>query len=203
MKDVFIHPSSVIDTPVTIGPGTRIWHFCHVCAGAIIGEDCVIGQNGYVAGTVIVGARCHIQNNVSLYDGVTLEDEVFVGPSAVFTNVVTPRATVNRRSEYAPTRVGRGASIGANATIVAGVTLKPYCLIGAGSVVTRDVESHALMAGVPARQIGWVSRSGDRLKFARGMTEAQCPRTGETYRLEDGRLEVKTVRPTAFSSTVP
>lgn len=191
MQDVRIHPSCVVDEPVSIGQGTRIWHFCHICSGAVIGCDCVVGQNGYVASTVVVGDRCRIQNNVSLYDGVTLDAEVFVGPSVVFTNVMTPRATVNRRAEFLPTRVCRGASIGANATIVAGVTLGPFCLIGAGSVVTHDVPAHALVVGVPARQVGWVSRSGDRLEFPRGSSVARCPRSGEHYQLVDGSLELK------------
>lgn len=190
VKDVFIHPSSVIDEPASIGHGSRIWHFCHICSGAVIGRDCMIGQNGYVASSVVVGDGCRIQNNVSLYDGVILEDEVFVGPSAVFTNVTNPRAAVNRRAEFRATRVGRGASIGANATIVAGVTLGPFCLIGAGSVVTHDVPGFALMVGVPARHVGWVSRNGDRLVFPKGTSVARCPSSGEAYRLLGGSLEV-------------
>lgn len=199
MQDVQIHPSCVVDEPVSIGRGTRIWHFCHVCRDAIIGCDCVVGQNGYVASTVVVGNRCRIQNNVSLYDGVTLEDEVFVGPSVVFTNVLTPRAMLDRRAEFLATRVGRGASIGANATIVAGVTLGPFCLIGAGSVVTHDVPAHALVIGVPARQIGWVSRSGDRLEFPAGSSVARCPRTGESFQLVGGSVRLEGHHPQAGS----
>lgn len=200
VQDLRIHPSSVLDEPVSIGHGTRIWHFCHVCRGAVIGCDCVIGQNGYVASTVVVGNRCRIQNNVSLYDGVTLEDEVFVGPSVVFTNVLLPRAMVDRRAEFLATRVCRGASIGANATIVAGVTLGPFCLIGAGSVVTHDVPAHALMMGVPARQIGWVSRSGERLEFPAGSSVACCPRSGERFRLVGGSVVLEVHQPQCVSS---
>lgn len=184
------HSTAVVDAGVTIGDGTKIWHFCHLSSGARIGSNCVFGQNCFVAGTVVVGDRCRIQNNVSLYDGVILEDEVFVGPSAVFTNVTNPRAAICRHSEFRKTRVGRGATIGANATIVPGVTLGEYCFIGAGCVVTHDVVAYALMVGVPGVQTGWVSRTGDRLSFEPGSNLAHCPSTGEAYRLAENVLEI-------------
>lgn len=155
-----VHASAIIDEGAIIGEGARIWHFCHVSAGAVVGEGSVLGQNVYVAPTARVGARCKVQNNVSLYDGVTLEDEVFVGPSAVFTNVYNPRAFVERKHEYRPTLVERGASIGANATIVCGVAIGRYAFVGAGAVVRRDVEPHAVVVGVPARKIGWICECG-------------------------------------------
>jgi len=187
---VQVHPTAVIDDDVAIGLGTKIWHFCHLSSGARIGARCVFGQNCFVAGSVVIGDGCRIQNNVSLYDGVVLEDEVFVGPSAVFTNVMNPRAAICRHAEFRTTRVCRGASIGANATIVAGVTLGSYCFIGAGCVVTHDVAPFALMVGVPAMQLGWISRSGARLSFELGSELARCPSTGETYRLAGTRLEI-------------
>jgi UDP-2-acetamido-3-amino-2,3-dideoxy-glucuronate N-acetyltransferase len=177
----FVHESAWIDAEVEIGDGTRIWHFCHISARARIGARCVLGQNVFVAPGVAIGDGCKLQNNVSVYQGVVLEEEVFCGPSCVFTNVLTPRAFIERKQEFAPTRVGRGASIGANATIVCGVTIGRYAMIGAGAVVTRDVPDHALVVGNPARRIGWVSRSGERLG-----DDLACPRTGERYRLEDG-----------------
>jgi UDP-2-acetamido-3-amino-2,3-dideoxy-glucuronate N-acetyltransferase len=190
MNESQIHPTAVVDHPVRIGERTRIWHFCHLCSGASIGEDCVLGQNGYVASTAVVGDRCRIQNNVSLYDGVILEADVFVGPSVVFTNVTNPRAMINRHSEYRTTRVGRGCTIGANATILPGVTLGAFCFVGAGAVVTHDVPSHALVAGVPARLVGWVSKAGHRLDFSKGSVEALCSSTGERYRLTSTGLEL-------------
>lgn len=175
--DVHVHPSAIVDDGARIGPGTRIWHFCHVLAGATIGARCTLGQNVMVGGRVVIGDGVKIQNNVSLYDGVILEDDVFCGPSMVFTNVLTPRAFVDRKAEFAPTLVRRGATIGANATIVCGVTIGEYAMVGAGAVVTRDIADHALVVGAPARRIGWVGRSGDRLTDT-----LVCPRTGETYR---------------------
>jgi UDP-2-acetamido-3-amino-2,3-dideoxy-glucuronate N-acetyltransferase len=154
------HPTACIDPPAAIGEQTKIWHYCHVCAGARVGARCSLGQNVYVGGSAIVGDGCKIQNNVSIYDAVTLEDEVFVGPSAVFTNVAIPRAFIVRKGEYLPTRVRRGASLGANATVVCGVTIGEYALIGAGAVVTRDVPAHGLVVGVPGRRVGWVCRCG-------------------------------------------
>lgn len=180
----FVHETSVVDPGARIGPGTRIWHFCHIMGGAEIGPACNLGQNVFVAAGCRIGRGVKIQNNVSIYAGVQLADYVFVGPSVVFTNVMTPRSEVDRHTEYLPTPVGRGASIGANATIVCGHRIGQYAMIGAGSVVTRDVPAFALVAGNPARLIGWVSRHGERLGFdASGL--AVCPATGERYRLND------------------
>jgi UDP-2-acetamido-3-amino-2,3-dideoxy-glucuronate N-acetyltransferase len=181
---VFVHESSYVDEGCTVGPGTRIWHFSHLLRGSRIGRDCVIGQNVMIGQNVEIGDRCKIQNNVSLYQGVTLEDGVFCGPSCVFTNVLNPRAEVERKAEFQATRVERGATIGANATIVCGHRIGAYAMIGAGAVVTRDVPANALVAGVPARRIGWVSHAGERLG-----PDLVCPRTGRRYReLADDRL---------------
>lgn len=179
---VRIHPSACIDTPVRIGAGTAIWHFCHVMAHAVIGRDCSLGQNVFVAGGVRLGDRVRIQNNVSLYEGVTLEDEVFCGPSCVFTNVINPRAQLARRDQYQPTLVRRGATIGANATIVCGSTIGRYAFIAAGAVVTRgEVPDYALMAGVPARRRGWMSRHGHRLGAPDAGGVHRCPESGWRY----------------------
>jgi UDP-2-acetamido-3-amino-2,3-dideoxy-glucuronate N-acetyltransferase len=176
----YIHPTSVVGREARIGPGTRIWHFCHVMDGARLGAGCSFGQNCFVAGGVVVGDRVKVQNNVSLYDGVLIGDEVFIGPSVVFTNVTRPRAAISRREQYERTRVERGATIGANATVLPGVVLGEYCFVAAGAVVRRDVEAFSLVAGVPARRVGWVSRHGERLRFdAAG--SARCPATGEEY----------------------
>lgn len=177
-----VHATAVVDPGARLGTDSHVWHFTHIMAGAQIGERCVIGQNCYLAATARLGDGVKLQNNVSVYDGVTLEDDVFCGPSAVFTNVLNPRAFVNRKHEFRETLVRRGASIGANATIVCGVTLGEYCLIGAGATVTRDVRAYALVLGVPGRQAGWVSRWGERLDFGSGDLAA-CPATGELYRL--------------------
>lgn len=185
MSDPFIHESSYIDEGACIGRGTRIWHFCHVMGGAVIGEGSSLGQNVVVMNGVRIGNNVKIQNNVSIYEGVTLEDDVFCGPSMVFTNVINPRSHVSRRDEYRPTLVRRGASIGANATVVCGHTLGEYCFIGAGAVVTRDVPAYALMAGVPARQIGWMCECGERLGTG---TERQCGACGRSYVLAGGTL---------------
>ncbi len=181
--EYFVHASSYIDDGVQIGAGTYVWHFSHVLSGSKIGRNCSLGQNVMVGPDVTIGDGCKIQNNVSLYKGVHLEDDVFCGPSCVFTNVVTPRANVNRKSEFAKTIVRRGASIGANATIVCGRELGEYCFIAAGAVVTKDVPAYALMVGVPARRIGWVSKSGDILG-----ADLICPRTSEKYERVDGAL---------------
>ncbi len=183
-RPFFVHPTAVIDDGVVIGRGTRIWHFTHVLDRSRIGENCSIGQNVMIGPDVTVGNGCKIQNNVSLYKGVTLEDDVFCGPSMVFTNVRTPRAHVERKDEFAPTLIRRGATIGANATIVCGTTIGEYAMIGAGAVVTRDVPPYALVVGNPARRIGWVSASGERLG-----ADLVCPRTGERYREAEHGIE--------------
>lgn len=180
-----IHPSAIVDDGARIGEGTRVWHFVHVCAGARIGARCSLGQNVFVANQVTIGDDCKIQNNVSVYDSVTLEDGVFCGPSMVFTNVFNPRAKVERKDEYRETVVRTGATLGANCTIVCGVTVGEYAFVAAGAVVNRDVPAYALMAGVPARRIGWMSRHGERLDLPHsGTAEAACPATGERYRLD-------------------
>lgn len=182
---VMIHASAYVDQPSRIGAGTKIWHFVHILRDCDIGEGCSIGQNVMIGPSVRVGNRCKIQNNVSLYAGVNLEDGVFCGPSCVFTNVVNPRAEYERKSEFAETLVKRGATIGANATIVCGHTLGAYCFIAAGAVVTGDVPDYALMAGVPARRIGWVSKAGRKLG-----ADLVCPEDASRYReTPDGRLE--------------
>jgi UDP-2-acetamido-3-amino-2,3-dideoxy-glucuronate N-acetyltransferase len=177
------HPTAVVDQPAEIGDGTKIWHFCHVMAGARIGARCVLGQNVFVAARAAMGDGCKIQNNVSLYDDVILDDDVFVAPSAVFTNVVNPRAFVERKHEYRKTHVGRGASVGANATVVCGHHIGEYAFVGAGAVVTRDVPAYALVTGVPARQVGWMCRCGIRLPEAGD--EPACTACGQRYRIRE------------------
>lgn len=184
--DYFVHESAYIDEPSTIGAGTKIWHFSHVLKDTTIGQNCNIGQNVVIGPSVTVGNNCKIQNNVSVYKGVHLEDGVFCGPSCVFTNVMNPRAEVNRQDEFKDTYVCRGATIGANATIVCGTKLGKYCLIGAGAVVNKDVPDYALMVGVPARRIGWMSESGDKLG-----TDLKCPTTGDQYELINENTLVK------------
>jgi len=175
-ETAFVHPSAVIDAPARIGAKTKIWHFCHILANTSVGERCAVGQNVMIGPDVTIGNGCKIQNNVSIYKGVTLEDDVFCGPSMVFTNVLTPRAFVERKDEFSPTLVRRGATIGANATIVCGNTIGEYAMVGAGAVVTNDVQPYALVVGNPARRVGWVSRTGERLG-----SDLICPRTGERY----------------------
>lgn len=183
---VSIHESAYVDNGVTIGTGSRVWHFVHILSKVTIGKNCIFGQNVMIGPDVTIGDGCKVQNNVALYAGVELADDVFCGPSCVFTNVNNPRAFVSRKDEFRRTSVGRGASIGANATIVCGHSLGAYCFIAAGAVVTSDVPDFALMAGVPARRIGWVSREGERLD-----ADLRCPRTGERYReTQAGRLEL-------------
>ena len=179
---VLIHQSSYVDDGAVVGRGTKIWHFCHILPRTVIGENCSIGQNVMIGPNVEIGSNCKVQNNVSIYDGVELADDVFCGPSCVFTNVNNPRADVSRKDEFRRTPIGRGASIGANATIVCGHALGEYCFIGAGAVITKDVPSFALMAGNPARRIGWMSRAGERLSG-----DLVCPRSGEAYVESDGR----------------
>lgn len=181
--DAFVHESAYVDEDTEVAAGAKIWHFAHVLPRSRIGEDCILGQNVMVGPDVTIGRGCKVQNNVAIYRGVTLEDYVFCGPSCVFTNVLTPRAHIERKNEFGPTLVKRGATIGANATIVCGNTLGEYCMIGAGAVVTHDVPAHALMAGVPARRVGWVSRAGERLN-----EHLVCSRTGERYEVADGQL---------------
>jgi UDP-2-acetamido-3-amino-2,3-dideoxy-glucuronate N-acetyltransferase len=185
MSDPTIHASAVVDPGATIGLDTRIWHFVHVMPGARIGARCVIGQGCYI-GNVTIGDGCRIQNNVSVYDGVTLEDDVMIGSTAVFTNVTNPRAHVSRRAEFAPTLVKRGATIGANATILPGVTIGEYAFVGAGAVVRHDVASHACVVGVPAAWIGWMCRCGEKLPHADGAGKMTCARCASVYFTRDG-----------------
>jgi UDP-2-acetamido-3-amino-2,3-dideoxy-glucuronate N-acetyltransferase len=196
---VTIHPSAVVDDGAVLGDGCRVWHFVHICGGARIGQRCSFGQNVFVGNDVVIGDNVKIQNNVSVYDAVTLEDDVFCGPSMVFTNVYNPRAAVERKAEYRRTHVKRGATLGANCTIVCGVTIGEHAFVGAGAVVNRDVPDFALMLGVPARQAGWMSRHGERLALPlAGDAEAACPTTGERYRLRGVVLEP--VEPTAANA---
>jgi UDP-2-acetamido-3-amino-2,3-dideoxy-glucuronate N-acetyltransferase len=182
---VSIHPSAIVDDGAQLGDGTRVWHFVHVSPGARIGRGCSLGQGVYVGNDVTIGDNVKIQNNVSVYDAVMLEDDVFCGPSMVFTNVHNPRSAVPRKAEYRRTLVRRGATLGANCTIVCGTTIGEHAFVGAGAVVSRDVPAFALMVGVPARRVGWMSRHGERLPLPpTGQGEAACPATGERYRLD-------------------
>lgn len=184
MASFFVHESSYVDEPCEIGDGTKIWHFSHIMSHCKIGENCNIGQNVVVSPNVVLGRNVKVQNNVSIYTGVTCDDDVFLGPSMVFTNVVNPRSAVNRKAEYAKTHVGKGASIGANATIVCGHDIGSYAFIGAGAVITKNVPNYALMVGNPARQVGWMSEFGTKLKFnEEGI--AICEQTGDRYVLEN------------------
>jgi UDP-2-acetamido-3-amino-2,3-dideoxy-glucuronate N-acetyltransferase len=182
-----IHPSAIVDAGAQIGDGCRIWHWVHICGGAKIGEKCSFGQNVFVGNDVSIGSNVKIQNNVSVYDAVTLEDDVFCGPSMVFTNVYNPRSAVLRKDEYRRTLVKKGASLGANSTIVCGTTIGEYAFVGAGAVINREVKPFALMLGVPARQVGWMSRFGERLELPlAGNAETTCAHTGDRYVLRDG-----------------
>jgi UDP-2-acetamido-3-amino-2,3-dideoxy-glucuronate N-acetyltransferase len=183
---VSIHPTAIVDEGAQIGIGTRVWHWAHISGSARIGERCSFGQNVFVANDVVIGDNVKVQNNVSIYDAVTLEDDVFCGPSMVFTNVYNPRSAVTRKNEYRRTLVKKGATLGANCTIVCGVTVGEYAFVAAGAVINRDVKPYALMAGVPARQIGWISQHGERLALPlTGNAEATCPETGARYKLEN------------------
>jgi UDP-2-acetamido-3-amino-2,3-dideoxy-glucuronate N-acetyltransferase len=184
----YSHPSAIIDPDCSIGAGTKIWHFSHIMTGSVIGENCNLGQNVVVSPGVILGKNVKVQNNVSIYTGVIREDDVFLGPSAVFTNVLNPRSAVNRKDQYRSTIVRRGASIGANATIVCGYEIGAFAFIGAGAVITKTVLPYALVVGNPAKQIGWVSEFGHRLLFDKSGF-AECPETKEVYKMLDGRVQ--------------
>jgi len=188
-----IHETAVVDEGASIGKGTKIWHFSHLMPRCVLGENCNIGQNVFIANDVKLGNNVKVQNNVSIYTGVICEDDVFLGPSMVFTNVMNPRSAVNRKSEYRSTHVGKGATIGANATIICGNNIGEYAFIGAGSVVTKDVPAYALLVGNPARQIGWMSAQGCRLHFDEN-NEAICEESGERYELRDASSEYRVVR---------
>lgn len=185
MSTTYIHETAVVDAGAKIGEGTKIWHFCHVMNTSELGNNCILGQNVFVGNNVKLGNNVKIQNNVSVYEGVRCEDDVFLGPSMVFTNVVNPRSAINRKEAFQQTKVRKGATIGANATIVCGVELGEYCFIGAGAVVTKNVLPFALLTGVPAKQIGWVSKAGVVLG-----DDLVCPETGEKYKLENGFLHL-------------
>ena len=186
---VTIHPSAIVDEGAQIGEGSRVWHFVHVCAGARIGSGVSLGQNVFVGNKVVIGDRCKIQNNVSVYDNVTLEEGVFCGPRMVFTNVRNPRALIERKNEYRNTLVKKGATLGANCTIVCGTTIGAYAFVGAGTVVNKDVPAYALVVGVPARQIGWMSEYGEQLALPlQGQAEATCPHTGARYVLNGQKI---------------
>jgi len=189
----FKDPSAIVDKGAQIGEGSRVWHFAHVCSGAKIGKQVSLGQNVFVGNQVTIGDRCKVQNNVSLYDGVTLEDGVFCGPSMVFTNVYNPRSLIERKSEYRPTLVRRGATLGANSTIVCGVTIGEFAFIGAGAVINKDVPAFALVIGVPGRQVGWMSEFGERLELPLfGSGTAICPHSGAQYVLSENILRKAT-----------
>ena len=183
------HESAITDNGATLGEGTKVWHFSHVCSGAVIGERCSLGQNVFIGNRVVIGNRCKIQNNVSIYDNVTLEDDVFCGPSMVFTNVYNPRAAIVRKEEYRSTLIRKGTTLGANCTVVCGVTIGRYAFIGAGAVINKDVLDYALMVGVPARQIGWMSEYGEQLDLPlSGYAETRCSQTRQRYRLNGQQL---------------
>ncbi len=185
----FKHESAIVDDGAKIGDGSRVWHFVHVCSGAVIGNDCSLGQNVFVGNKVLIGNNVKIQNNVSVYDNVVLEDDVFCGPSMVFTNVYNPRSFITRKDEYQETLVERGATLGANCTIICGVKIGRFAFVGAGAVINKDVLAYSLMVGVPAKQIGWISEYGEQLKLPiTGNTKTVCEHTGETYYLEGNQL---------------
>ena len=185
-----VHPTAIIDDGAHLGEGSRVWHWVHVCGGAKIGKNVSLGQNVFVGNKVVIGDNCKVQNNVSVYDNVTLQDGVFCGPSMVFTNVYNPRSLIERKSEYRDTLVKRGATLGANCTVVCGVTIGEFAFIGAGAVINKDVKPYALMVGVPAKQIGWMSEFGDQITLPlSGSGEYNCPHTGQRYYLTGEKLE--------------
>jgi len=189
---ITIHETAIVDVGAQIGEGTQVWHWVHICAGAKIGKGCSFGQNVFVSNDVVIGSNVKVQNNVSVYDAVTIEDDVFCGPSMVFTNVYNPRSAVVRKEEYRHTLIKKGATIGANATIVCGVTVGEYAFIAAGAVVNKDIKPYALMAGMPARQIGWMSQYGERLIFSSELEgSVRCQHTGIIYRLENGHVSIE------------
>jgi len=190
-NNITVHKTAIVDEGARLGEGSRIWHWAHVCGGAKIGRGVSLGQNVFVGNKVVIGDSCKIQNNVSIYDNVTLEEGVFCGPSMVFTNVYNPRALIERKNEYRNTVVGKGATLGANCTIVCGVTIGAFAFIGAGAVINKDVKSYALMVGVPAKQIGWMSQYGEKLDLPlEGSSETVCPFTGQKYILENDQVTV-------------
>jgi len=190
MSKISIHYTAIVDEGARIGDGSRIWHWVHICRGAEIGKNCSLGQNVFVADDVTIGNNCKVQNNVSIYDAVTLEDDVFCGPSMVFTNVYNPRSGISRKDEYRRTLIRKGATIGANCTIVCGITVGEYAFIGAGAVVNKDVKPYALMVGVPAKQIGWMSQYGEKIPLPlSGNGEYCCPHDQKQYRLKNDQLE--------------
>lgn len=193
MTNITVHPTAIVDEGAQIGEGCRIWHWVHVCGGAKIGKGVSLGQNVFVGNKVFIGDHCKIQNNVSVYDNVNLEEGVFCGPSMVFTNVYNPRSLIERKSEYRNTLVKKGATLGANCTIVCGVSIGEYAFVGAGAVVNKDVPAYALMVGVPAKQIGWISEYGEQLKLPlQGHAKATCAHTGHVYTLQDNILQKQT-----------
>jgi UDP-2-acetamido-3-amino-2,3-dideoxy-glucuronate N-acetyltransferase len=189
---VTIHPTAIVDEGSQLGSGTRVWHWTHICAGAKIGEGVSLGQNVFVGNKVVIGDKCKIQNNVSVYDNVTLEEGVFCGPSMVFTNVYNPRSLINRKNEYRNTLVKKGATLGANCTIVCGITVGEYAFVGAGAVINKDVKPYALMMGIPARQVGWMSEYGERMDLpVKGNGQYVCPHTGMIYQLVSDQLIIQ------------
>ena len=189
MSRIMVHPTAIIDEGAKLGDGTRVWHWVHICGGAVIGENCSMGQNVFIGNKVQIGNQVKIQNNVSVYDNVTLEDGVFCGPSMVFTNVYNPRSLIERKNEYKDTLVKKGATLGANCTIVCGTVIGEYAFVGAGAVINKDVKPYALMVGVPARQVGWMSRYGEKLDLPlEGKLSTRCKHTGQQYMLSGTRL---------------
>ncbi len=189
---VTIHPTAIVDEGAQLGSGTRVWHWAHICAGAKIGEGVSLGQNVFVGNKVVIGDKCKIQNNVSVYDNVTLEEGVFCGPSMVFTNVYNPRSLIDRKNEYRNTLVKKGATLGANCTIVCGITIGEYAFVGAGAVINKDVKPYALMMGIPARQVGWMSEYGERMDLpVKGNGQYVCPHTGMIYQLVSDQLIIQ------------